>query len=105
MLVRVVRECEVLPRGYGIAWFNFDSMTAVALPVGLHWIAGFTRRWWQEFRLGYRGISPTEFDKKTRKVAYVAGWQDAITHKEREDREWFDRINAKLRRIDPTWRV
>ena len=46
-----------LPWWGGVAWSRQNSMTFVVLPLGLHWIAGWLRRAWREFRSGYHGES------------------------------------------------
>lgn len=44
-----------VPFGYGVAWQRQTSLTYVVLPMPLHFIAGFIRRAWHEFKMGYHG--------------------------------------------------
>lgn len=41
---RYVGEAETLPRGYGIAWYDFAARRALCLPVPLNKVAGALRR-------------------------------------------------------------
>jgi len=38
-----VAECELLPRGYGVAWWYVHKKSAICLPCGLHLIIGAAR--------------------------------------------------------------
>jgi len=40
------REGERIPKGYGIAYFEFDRLEAVAYPIPLNMIVGFGRKIW-----------------------------------------------------------
>ena len=40
---RRVREEEVLPDWYGMAYFDWTDRRIVAYPIGLHWVMG----WWR----------------------------------------------------------
>lgn len=57
-----IRENEILPRWYGLAWTDFWKGEAVVLPIGIHWVAGVARHAWWEFRRGYRGEPSVDRD-------------------------------------------
>jgi hypothetical protein len=45
---RIVREGEIFPRGYGIAWHRWDLGDAVCYPVPLNWVIAVALRvWWR----------------------------------------------------------
>lgn len=68
-LVRRVSEGGLIPKGYGVAWFEINRCTAICLPLGLHWVAGWVRRAWHWFRVG---VQPSILDRVARE-AHRAG--------------------------------
>lgn len=46
MIKRRIRECDVAPAGYGLAYFDPVFDESVAYPMGLHLLA----RWWRRLR-------------------------------------------------------
>lgn len=46
---RVPDYC-IMPIGYRLAWYNFETMTKVCYPIGLHWIVkiGYWI-WWHTY--------------------------------------------------------
>lgn len=58
-----------IPRGFGIAWTCPNQLAYVVLPIPFHWIAGFVRRAWHEFLLGYRG------EASLKDAAYLEGYK------------------------------
>lgn len=43
-------EGEILPRGYGVAWYSPWTNQAYCLPIPLNRIAGGFRAWWFQLR-------------------------------------------------------
>ena len=42
--IREIRECEIIPRGFGLAWVRNDRRIGVYLPFGAHIVVGLVRR-------------------------------------------------------------
>jgi hypothetical protein len=53
MIVRRVNEGFVLPRFYGVAWFDCMRRQAVCLPMPLNFIVGVARSSWYWAKHGY----------------------------------------------------
>lgn len=49
----LVHEGELLPRGYGVAWREYDRDCSVVMPIPLNLIAGSLRRLWHWLRWGW----------------------------------------------------
>ena len=49
----LIRQGQVLPRGYGVAWRQHYRDCSVCMPVPLNVLAGWTRRLWHWLRFGY----------------------------------------------------
>lgn len=74
-----IKENEIIPRWYGVAWRDFWLGEAVVLPIGIHWIAGVARHVWWEFRRGYRGEPSIEHDvREAYQRGYEQGRRDGI---------------------------
>lgn len=69
-LVKHVRQGELLPAFYGVAWVDFVSHTAVCLPVGLNILAAVIRATYTWARYGYRAMHTNPRD------AYWQGYRD-----------------------------
>ncbi len=77
-----------IPFGWGIAWAMPNQLAYVVLPMPLHVIAGFVRRVWHEFLLGYHGEASVQDAAFTE--GYLAGvrsaqtqaWRDGCEHGE-----------------------
>ena len=52
MIARTVREGNIMPRGYGVAWFSPVSPHAICYPVPLNVILGLLRRTYIYLREG-----------------------------------------------------
>lgn len=86
--VRRVGDCELIPRGYGVAWRSFGSATAVCLPMPFNIIAGFARTVWFAMKQGlgldpgakwYRlGRDEAERDWRTARVCLQSDNADAV---------------------------
>lgn len=50
MTAREIADGELLPKGYGVAWYLPDRMVALVLPIPLNKIAGAFRAWYLEWR-------------------------------------------------------
>ncbi len=59
-MVITARQCvegAVIPRGWAVAWHNFNLDSAVILPIPLHWMAAKFRHLWLRLRrAGLRGF-------------------------------------------------
>lgn len=76
LLSKKVKQWEVLPRYYGIAYWDYHSISAVAYPVPLNLIVRFFRWLWHESVK----LRPTELDKLLRD-AYEEGHKDTLDGK------------------------
>ena len=56
-----IREGEILPKGYGLAWYEMDRLVGIAYPIPLNIIFGFIRKIW--FRLKSGDLYVTGYDK------------------------------------------
>lgn len=45
-LVKYVKQYEMIPTGYRIAWMDFYRHQGVCFPLGIHWLAMLIRRVW-----------------------------------------------------------
>lgn len=55
-IIKTVRENELLPRFYGVAWRSFNSPSIFCLPVPLNLIVGVLRSMWMFCKHGSRRI-------------------------------------------------
>lgn len=67
---RVVREGEMLPPWYGVAWVDFRSGSAVCMPVPCNLIAGLVRAAWAFLRIGHHPVY------RSPRAAYLQGRHD-----------------------------
>lgn len=63
---RCVRDCEILPDGYGVAWVRWNTAEAICCPVPWNWLMGTFRRIYIALR---RGADTAEAE------AYQAGFE------------------------------
>jgi hypothetical protein len=91
-LWKPLRECERLPRGYGIAWIDPYAEMAWCLPVPLHLFAGVIRRWWHLMRAK---VSPSVLD-----AAFRSGYRAGRWRNQRWAQEEAERIASNLLRIE-----
>ena len=61
-----------IPRGWGIAWFQYDRDIAVVMPLPLNWIAGWTRNAYYRLMAGPRECAF--------KAVYQRGFMDGEIH-------------------------
>jgi hypothetical protein len=78
-IVRRVPEGQTLPRGYGMAYREWQTYHVVCLPLGLHVVVHVARRAWHRFR-SLTGRSVLE-RVRDRAYAYghADGYQQAVT--------------------------
>jgi hypothetical protein len=59
---KYVREGEIMPRGYGLAWREVNRPVFVCLPIPLNLVARWAREFWFAIwsTLAYRGLSARE---------------------------------------------
>lgn len=76
--LRYVDEADSLPRGYGVAWYEFATAQAVCLPVPLNVCAGALRRAWLWFRSPWRSMTSGE------RMFYERGKRDGREEMRRE---------------------
>lgn len=65
--MREVGQMERIPNGYGVAWVSEYRMTAICLPLGLHWLASVARAAWHFLRMAH---TPSLLDR-----AVENGWK------------------------------
>jgi|GEM_PF-6171247 hypothetical protein len=75
MIQRIVREGELMPRFYGIAWRNYFRREAVCFPVPLNVILAFARQAYLWIRLGHVEVSsdPRSAYEQGRREAQQSG--------------------------------
>lgn len=96
---RWIREMDVIPPHYGIAYLDPVSMRAFCLPVPLNKFVGAFRAWWLEWR------RPVEDDPIVK--AYYAGWtaRDQQPLSQREFQAALDVLKQRLdNEIAQKWR-
>lgn len=59
-----ITEGSVIPRGYGIAWWNYHEATAVVMPIPFNIVAALGRRFYHYLRSGVR---PSILDEAERR--------------------------------------
>jgi hypothetical protein len=62
---KIIREGDRLPWGYGVAYRNWDSMTAVCYPFPLNHLIGFILPLWWKCRNAKRNEFDEIINKKT----------------------------------------
>lgn len=50
-IVKRIGEMGTVPRGYGVAWMEMCSASAVCLPIGLHIVVGIARAAYLKFKM------------------------------------------------------
>ena len=83
-LAKEVRECELLPRGYAVAYWRPWSMTGVCYPLGLHLIVSVAHSVWTRLLHarcpeGWETLWRVRFEIG-REQGYVAGYTAALRH-------------------------
>ena len=48
---KVIREGEMIPKYYGVAYLEIDRLVAVAYPIPLNIVVGFIRKIWEWLRV------------------------------------------------------
>lgn len=68
---------QSLPPGYGIAYYDYTRDEAVALPLGLHWLAGFWALWLWPRLAGplFQAARDAEVHLTGYRLGYEAGYQ------------------------------
>lgn len=51
-IIRHVRRGEMVPPWYGVAWIDWQTDVAAALPVPLNWVVALARKAWGFVRFG-----------------------------------------------------
>lgn len=74
-LVRRVREDEIIPALYGVAWQDWRARTVVVMPIPVNVVAGLLRSAWIFLRWGWRAVPACPRD------AYAQGRRDALKEK------------------------
>ena len=92
MLKKVVREMGLVPRGYGVAYYNPFRKGAVCYPIPLNWFVG----WWRKV-CDYLLRGPKAHALNDRERSLEAREQ-ALQHK--TDRLVSDAVAAALKIID-----
>jgi len=70
-MTRYVRECETIPRWYGVAWFEASLMRWACLPIPINVIARGFRNWWVAARKPH--------GEDIEQEAYLRGYNDAYS--------------------------
>jgi hypothetical protein len=88
-----VKEGEIIPDGYGIAWHRYEANSTVCMPIGLHAFVGSLRHLYMTVRFWHLGPTVTErmvrdarFQGRRQSVekhveaAYLKGWEAGIKY-------------------------
>ena len=87
----LVRHGERLPRGYGVAWREFDRDCSVVMPIPINVLASWVRRAWHWFR---HGVKPSVYDSAVIE-AYHKGHMDGSNSRLGEFRRQGDRVRME----------
>jgi hypothetical protein len=79
MLRRELTCGDTLPWWMGVAWVEPNRDVAVALPLGVHWVAGVARSSWNLARIA---VVPDLFVQAYER-GYKMGYEDAHAHEMR----------------------
>ena len=72
--VKRIREGALIPRGYGVAWWDWLSCEGICLPIPLNVLASTARRgliWLRRF-----GVTHQDHDGAIRSAGYAEGYQE-----------------------------
>jgi len=65
-----VRECEMIPKGYGIAYYCYDRLSAICYPIPINFLISLC---YTVYLVLKRGITPRSREAELRK-AYDRGF-------------------------------
>jgi hypothetical protein len=82
-LIRAVGEAECVPRGYGLAYWDFNREVGIFCPMPFNWVV----RWWLLFyyfmmKAGFPNRYEKEMQFKWRR-GYEGGYRDGLRDGER----------------------
>jgi hypothetical protein len=63
-------EGAMIPRGWGIAYYDLHCARATILPIPLNWVAGILREFWFQVK---RGFKPGDYQRAIHQVARLQG--------------------------------
>ena len=93
-----IREAELIPRGYGVAWKEWDRNLIVCLPLGVNLVARWLRSAWHWTKCSYQ---PSLIDRMY-EVGYHAGQNDQRRrHEDAVRAEWLRRSQDHQPPLEP----
>jgi hypothetical protein len=90
----VLTDGAAIPRGFGVAYYRYDTLTALALPIPINFIVGWAHRLYAKMKLG---PDPAWLEKRLR-LEREAGFKDGVDH---ALGTLLERLDEQRRRLTP----